>query len=309
MKGALEAGGRAVGVLANDLERAALNPDNRQDLMDGKLVLACPYDPLSRFFVGQAMERNKFIYALSDAALVVNTDFGRGGTWQGATEQLKKLRFVSVYVRSRGETSEGLEGLRDRGAKPWPEPETPKALQRLLGVDLPRDESPLAAPQFGPERSEHPKAEVAEIFDRNDGPGKMETRRQPVESTAKRPIHSAAAQKARTAAPPTKLRCKLLSVLSAEMSRQEILDVLNLKDSGHLRKSYLKPCLDRGWIEMTIPDKPKSVNQRFRLTRDGQKHLEELQTRVAPLFERPRRSFDTSRLQSDPSGAEHEAVG
>ena len=38
MRGALEEGGRSVGVLANSLERAALNREYRAALMDGRLV-------------------------------------------------------------------------------------------------------------------------------------------------------------------------------------------------------------------------------------------------------------------------------
>ena len=62
MRSALDAGGQSVGVLANGLERAALNRSNRNALMDGQLVLACPYDPAVRFLVGHAMQRNKLIY-------------------------------------------------------------------------------------------------------------------------------------------------------------------------------------------------------------------------------------------------------
>ncbi len=143
MSGALEAGGRSVGILAHGLERAVLNRRNRNALLDGQLVLVCPYDPTARFLVGHAMQRNKLIYALSDTALVVNSDHGHGGTWTGATEQLAKLRFVSVYVRANGKRSKGLEGLLDRGAKPWPEPKTPNALLGILRDDLPPD-SPSA---------------------------------------------------------------------------------------------------------------------------------------------------------------------
>lgn len=119
MRGAVEAGGRSVGVLANGLERAALNRENREPLMDGRLVLVSPYDPSTRFLVGHAMQRNKHIYALADAALVVNSDYGHGGTWAGATEQLGKLRFVPVHVRAEGERSEGIAKLVERGAVPW----------------------------------------------------------------------------------------------------------------------------------------------------------------------------------------------
>lgn len=134
MRGALEAGGRTAGVLADSLERAALNRENRELLMEGQLVLVSPYDPSAGFNVGHAMQRNKLIYALSDAALVVGSDYEKGGTWAGAVEQLEKLKLVPVYVRSNGESSRGLEALRRKGALPWPNPETPEALVEILDV-------------------------------------------------------------------------------------------------------------------------------------------------------------------------------
>ena len=133
MRGALQAGGRVVGVLADSLEKAMMRREHRNALIDGHLTLMSTHDPAARFHVGHAMQRNKLIYALSDAALVVNSDYGKGGTWTGATEQLDKLKFVPVFVRTDGEMGKGLEGLRRRGAMPWPNPTTPKALEQSLG--------------------------------------------------------------------------------------------------------------------------------------------------------------------------------
>lgn len=135
MQGSLEAGGRAVGVLGNNLERAALDRGNREPLMDGRLVLVSSFDPAVRFRGWQAMERNKQIYALADAALVVNSDHGHGGTWAGATEQLGKLRYAPVYVRSNGERGRGLDGLVARGAGEWREPKTPSELREIVFDD------------------------------------------------------------------------------------------------------------------------------------------------------------------------------
>ena len=132
MRGALDAGGRVAGVLADGLEKAAMLREHREALMDGRLVLISPYDPAVRFQVGYAMQRNKLIYALSDAALVVNSDYGKGGTWTGAVEQLDKLKLVPVHVRANGGMGKGLAGLRERGAKPWPELGTPEDLEKIL---------------------------------------------------------------------------------------------------------------------------------------------------------------------------------
>ena len=75
MHGALEAGGTVVGVLVDTLERAALNREHRNLLLEGQLVLISPYDSSAGFNVGHAMQRSKLIYALADAALVVSSDY------------------------------------------------------------------------------------------------------------------------------------------------------------------------------------------------------------------------------------------
>lgn len=59
---------------------------------------------------------------------------------------------------------------------------------------------------------------------------------------------------------------KLLAVFSGEMTRQQLKTALGLKDDEHFRKSYLLPALKAGLIEMTIPDKPRSSRQKYRLT-------------------------------------------
>ena len=143
MRGALDAGGTVACVLADGLERAAMRREHRDALMDDRLVLICPYDPAAGFLVGHAMQRNKLIYALADAALVVSAEFEKGGTWAGAVEQLDRHRFVSVYVRATGEMGRGLDALLERGARRWLNPDDPEALGSLL------DTHPEAAPTPG----------------------------------------------------------------------------------------------------------------------------------------------------------------
>lgn len=132
MRGALDSDGRVIGVLADKLEQAAMNRDNRNMLMHGQLVLISPYDPAAGFNVGNAMQRNKLIYALADTALVVSSDVNKGGTWSGAVEQLEKLKLVPVYVRPGGGKGSGLEALQKKGALLWPEPNSPRALKEML---------------------------------------------------------------------------------------------------------------------------------------------------------------------------------
>ena len=137
MRGALEEGGKVSGVLADSLERTAMKRDHRNLLMDGQFVLISPYDPNAGFNVGNAMQRNKLIYALADASLVVNSDFKRGGTWTGASEQLDKLKLVPVYVRLTGNVSEGLNALHKKGAIPWPDPQDVDAFNAVFDVAMP----------------------------------------------------------------------------------------------------------------------------------------------------------------------------
>ena len=58
---------------------------------------------------------------------------------------------------------------------------------------------------------------------------------------------------------------KLLDAMGdEELSAAEIMDRLGLSHRPTFRTNYLNPALDQGLIEMTIPDKPSSRNQKYR---------------------------------------------
>ena len=57
------------------------------------------------------------------------------------------------------------------------------------------------------------------------------------------------------------------------MTRVDIQKLLKLKHDEHFRISYLVPALRVGLIEMTIPDKPNSRLQKYRLTKKGAEYL------------------------------------
>ena len=132
MGAALEAGGRVVGVLADSLARAAVARKYREALLDGRLVLVSTYDPGSGFSIGQAMGRNKYIYALADWGLVVSTSFESGGTWAGAKEALEQHR-RPVYVRIQGNVPDGNWKLLELGARPFPNEPWPGLVETLAG--------------------------------------------------------------------------------------------------------------------------------------------------------------------------------
>ena len=62
---------------------------------------------------------------------------------------------------------------------------------------------------------------------------------------------------------------ELLAVITGEMSREALQSALGLSDRKSFRERYLKPALTDGLIEMTIPDKPNSRLQKYRLTDKG----------------------------------------
>ena len=63
---------------------------------------------------------------------------------------------------------------------------------------------------------------------------------------------------------------RLLNVMTGDHSRKELQEILRLKNAEHFRKAYLLPAINAGLVEMTLPDKPKSRLQRYRLTESGQ---------------------------------------
>ncbi len=58
---------------------------------------------------------------------------------------------------------------------------------------------------------------------------------------------------------------QLFEILKGEMGRDEIQQALGLRDRKSFRERYLKPALEQGFIEMTIPDKPHSRLQKYRI--------------------------------------------
>ncbi len=132
MEASLSSGGTAIGVLAEQLFRFAVALDCHEWIREERLALISLVDPAARFNVGNAMQRNKVIYALGDASLVVSSDVNKGGTWAGAIEQLDRFKSRTLYVRTDEGVPDGNRELQNRGARVWPQPETADELRQLL---------------------------------------------------------------------------------------------------------------------------------------------------------------------------------
>jgi predicted Rossmann fold nucleotide-binding protein DprA/Smf involved in DNA uptake len=149
MLAALEVEGTALGVLANGLLSAALSGKWKLHIRRKGLCLTSPYYPEAPFHVGNAMGRNKYIYCLASYGLVVRSDKGKGGTWAGATEALKKS-LAPVFVKPDSDAA-GNAALIDLGAVPLPAPaisaaEDPDWLTRALGESGAAEPTMLARP-------------------------------------------------------------------------------------------------------------------------------------------------------------------
>lgn len=66
---------------------------------------------------------------------------------------------------------------------------------------------------------------------------------------------------------------RMLAVMHGEMGRREIQALLGLRDEKHFREAYQQVAVSQGLIEMTLPDKPRSRLQKYRLTERGRRLL------------------------------------
>ena len=145
MHGAFEEGGSVIGVMADSLLRAAVAGKYREGIRNGQLVLISTYNPEAGFNVGNAMGRNKYIYALADFAVVVSSDYQEGGTWAGADEELRRESGRPVFVRTGAGVPRGNTELLRRGAKPFPANALTVGLKDALNAAIAsRAEAPAA---------------------------------------------------------------------------------------------------------------------------------------------------------------------
>ena len=114
---ALLSGSFAVEYLSDSLMKKLKNSDAVRNVQNGNLLLLSVSKPDAGFNVGFAMMRNRYIYAQSEATVVVRSDLNKGGTWTGATENLKNNWCTTLCWEH---SYPGNKALIEKGAIPIP---------------------------------------------------------------------------------------------------------------------------------------------------------------------------------------------
>lgn len=279
MLGALDAEGSVIGIMADSLLRACSSKKYRQSLMNNQLVLISPFYPEAGFNAGNAMQRNKYIYCLSDAAVAVHSGT-KGGTWTGALENLKK-QWVPMWVKPTNDTAAGNAQLVAQGGR-WlqesisaititdlfnktvlPEksntadlfaspkvhktPETP-AVPKELPVSQPKGEVTSAPEPLAKEEPVADKTPAAPTINAEKEPSK------PAEVTPAEATPEPVSPKTETNSPPLELTLYQHFLLKLELAcQQDEQTVATLVESLGLHKSqvttWLKQALDEGKVK------------------------------------------------------------
>lgn len=118
MRAAFDCGGNVIAALSGDLMKTCLARETREAIAGGTVLLFSAVDPDDRFTPINAMNRNKFIYAMADYAFVAQSDT-KGGTWAGAVEELKRSEQRPLFVYMGVSHVEGSARLVAQGGLAW----------------------------------------------------------------------------------------------------------------------------------------------------------------------------------------------
>lgn len=161
MRGAIEASGTVIGVVADSLLKTSTSHKYRDAIQRSDIVLLSPFHPEAGFRGANAMARNKYVYCLSRAAVVVCSDTGKGGTWAGATEDLKK-KWVPLWVKHQAKSKSGNSALIGHGALPLrdADPHALRMEELARGLTTPHELFPEPTTLHEPD-ARHPPPPVA----------------------------------------------------------------------------------------------------------------------------------------------------
>ncbi len=61
----------------------------------------------------------------------------------------------------------------------------------------------------------------------------------------------------------------LVTCIEGEVDRDTLQSLIGIKHQTYFRSTYIKPALDEGYIEFTLPNEKQSKLQKYRLTAKG----------------------------------------
>ena len=106
--------GTTIVVVADSLEKKIRRKETREAITRRQSLVLSSFRPDMPFQAYAAMERNKYVYALSDFVVVVSSDYKKGGTWAGAQENLKH-QWTPMFVRKADDMPPGNIHLLNNG--------------------------------------------------------------------------------------------------------------------------------------------------------------------------------------------------
>jgi len=112
---ALHAGGSVVTYVSDNM--VGYIEKNAEFILWDKMLVLSAFHPTATFKGYNALERNKYIYASSDYAVVVSSGDGTGGSFKGAADCLKHS-YCPLYVKDDGQAPAGNKKLIELGGIP-----------------------------------------------------------------------------------------------------------------------------------------------------------------------------------------------
>ena len=112
---ALHADGKVVTFVSDDM--VGYIEKNADFILWGRMLVLSAFHPEATFKGYNALERNKYIYASSDYAVVVSSGDGTGGSFKGAADCLKN-KYCPLYVKDDGQVPAGNKKLIEMGGMP-----------------------------------------------------------------------------------------------------------------------------------------------------------------------------------------------
>ena len=91
----IDNGSSCIAYIPDSLAKRIRDKSVADAVLHDQLVILSVANPDAGFTAGMALMRNKYIYSQSVGTVVVKSDFNKGGTWRGATDNLRKNRCVT----------------------------------------------------------------------------------------------------------------------------------------------------------------------------------------------------------------------